>query len=181
MLLLLTTKTFARQHQPPRVETIESAHGLHVSHVAPVAEKEEVKGVENSKETGSSARRSTDFHISSHATADLFKSKQRLLKTLITDSASLQAAVEAWCLNSTQAAEIYGDISTWCVKYLVLVLHILLSALVPRYFLPSPLPRIALPHQEFPQILGIIQENPMMLLCISSLSSLPPQGHKRRG
>jgi surface protein len=33
----------------------------------------------------------------------------------ITNSESLRTAIGAWCEDSTQAAETYGDISTWCV------------------------------------------------------------------
>ena len=37
----------------------------------------------------------------------------RYLTTPVTDSASLQAAVTAWCTNSATAATTYGDIATW--------------------------------------------------------------------
>ena len=31
------------------------------------------------------------------------------------NNAALQAAVAAWCDNSTAAFDVYGDITTWCV------------------------------------------------------------------
>jgi len=89
-------------------------HALHVSHVAPIADDEEGKEEVSSNWPRPTARQSTDFHLSRPLSA---------AQKSITDSASLQTAIEAWCLNSTQAAEMYGDISTWCVKYLVQVLR----------------------------------------------------------
>jgi hypothetical protein len=76
---------------------------------------------------GGEGKRDEEFSIGSGATVALATGSrfsfiiaggpsERRLLTPITDTASLQTAIGAWCDDSQTAAEKYGDISTWCVN-----------------------------------------------------------------
>jgi hypothetical protein len=108
--LLLLSRAFA-QRQPPlhAEETIVSNRILREDLVAPSGEGGKNEGY--SIESDSTAALATGSRFRYTVTES---PPERRLVTPITDTASLQTAIGEWCNRPFEAANTYGDISTWC-------------------------------------------------------------------
>jgi len=93
--------------------------------------------IRNGIMSGLTAAQSTGSRFSSTMTGG---PSERRLVTPITDTASLQTAIGVWCQNLTQATEIYGDISSWCVIGYVTAISVVRSWISSPFFLhPTPI------------------------------------------
>lgn len=106
--LFLLASAFA-QRLPLHVEATVPSRALRGGIVAPDDNKDmEANGIK----LNSTAEPVSHSHFSS----SMVSFSERRLVTPITNTTSLGSAIEAWCQNSTQATEKYGDISTWYIK-----------------------------------------------------------------
>jgi len=135
-VLLLAMSTFA-ESQPTlhAEEAIVSNRTLHAGRVALSGEEGLKK--ENSIVPGSTAALATGSHFSYTMVGGF---SERHLVIPITDTGSLQTAIECWCDDSQTAEGTYGDISTWCVK-----IYSSVDTIPPHSFSFVLLPHIALP------------------------------------
>jgi hypothetical protein len=107
-VILLAVSTFARSQPLLHTKSVVPSRIPSTGFVADVGDEKM-----NEFMLGSTAALATGPRFSYTAAGG---HSERRLVTPIIGTASLQTAIGVWCQNSTLATEIYGDISTWCVK-----------------------------------------------------------------